>query len=113
IKSLHESEYRKILKVQFKVCRGMASVTAVPDRLDIEEADTRELDAIGAEGLEVSVPARGSARTVIRDMLKHLCSAISYGGARSLRELKERFWSNPEQYLIRLTEASKIESLQR
>jgi hypothetical protein len=59
------------------------------------------------------VPARGSARTIIRDMLKHLCSAISYGGARSLRELKERFWSNPEQYLLKLSEAAKIESFQR
>ena len=113
LKSVLEPESHKIVKVPFKVFRGMASVTAVRDRLDLEEADVRELEAIGAEGLEVSVPARGSARTVIRDMLKHLCSAISYGGSRSLRELKERFWSSPEQYLIRLTEASKIESFHR
>ncbi|PYV52846.1 MAG: IMP dehydrogenase [Acidobacteria bacterium] len=113
LKSVLEPESHKIVKVPFKVFRGMASVTAVRDRLDLEEADVRELEAIGAEGLEVSVPARGTARTVIRDMLKHLCSAISYGGSRSLRELKERFWSSPEQYLIRLTEASKIESFHR
>jgi IMP dehydrogenase len=113
LKSVLEPESHKVVKVTFKVFLGMASITAVRDRLDLEEADTRELEAIGAEGLEVSVPARGSARTVIRDMLKHLCSAISYGGARTLRELKERFWSNPEQYLIRITESSKIESFQR
>jgi IMP dehydrogenase len=113
LKSVLEPESHKVVKVPFKVFRGMASVTAVRDRLDLEEVETRELEAIGAEGLEVSVPARGSARAVIRDMLKHLCSAISYGGARNLRELKERFWSNPEQYLIRLTDASKIESFQR
>jgi IMP dehydrogenase len=113
LKSVLEPESHKIVKVPFKVFRGMASVTAVRDRLDLEEADTRELEAIGAEGLEVSVPARGSARTVIRDMLKHLCSAISYGGTRSLRELKDQFWSSPDQYLIRLTEASKIESFHR
>lgn len=113
LKSVLEPESHKVVKVPFKVFRGMASVTAVRDRLDLEEADTRELEAIGAEGLEVSVPARGSARTVIRDMLKHLCSAISYGGVRTLRELKERFWSNPEQYLIRLTESSKFESFHR
>jgi hypothetical protein len=33
-----------------------------------------ELDAMGAEGTEISVPARGSARTVVREMIRHLCS---------------------------------------
>ena len=50
-----------------------------------------ELEAIGAEGIEVSVPARGSVRTVIHDMLKHLCSAVSYGGATSLDEWRRAF----------------------
>jgi hypothetical protein len=68
---------------------------------------------MGAEGLEVSVPARGSVRVVIHDMLKHLCSAISYGGAMSLRELQRTFWSDPERYLVRLSEASRVESFQR
>jgi IMP dehydrogenase/GMP reductase len=102
-----------MVKVPFKVFRGMASITAVRDRLDLEEAAPVELAEIGAEGLEVSVPARGSARTVIQEMLKHLCSAISYGGAMSLQELRERFWSNPEQYLIKLSTSSKGESFQR
>ena len=106
-------ESNKIVQVPFKVFRGMASLAAVRDRLDLEEADPRELEAIGAEGLEVSVPARGSARTVIRDMLKHLCSAVSYGGAGSLQELRATFWANPEQYLVRLTEASRGESFKR
>jgi len=59
------------------------------------------------------VPARGSARVVINDMLKHLCSAISYGGARSLQELKRQFWSQPEKYLVKLTAASRVESFHR
>ena len=49
------------------------------------------------------MPARGSVRPVIHDMLKHLCSAISYGGARSLGELQEMFRKDPERYVIRLT----------
>lgn len=106
-------ESQKIVKVPFKVFRGMASIGAIRDRLDLEDVDPRELEAMGAEGLEVSVPARGSARTVIHDMLKHLCSAISYGGAQSLQDLRQRFWSHPEQYLVRLTEPSRIESFQR
>ena len=73
----------------------MASIGAVRDRLDLEEADPRELEALGAEGLEVSVPARGSVRAVIHDMLKHLCSSISYAGARSLSEFRQQFWSTP------------------
>lgn len=57
-----EPESQKVVKVPFKVFRGMASITAVRDRLDLEDADAREVEAIGAEGLEVSVPARESAR---------------------------------------------------
>jgi IMP dehydrogenase len=106
-------ESQKIVQVPFKVFRGMASIGAVRDRLDLEEADPLELEAIGAEGLEVSVPARGSVRTVVHDMLKHLCSAVSYGGARSLQELRERFWANPHEYLVRLSEAARLESFQR
>lgn len=104
---------QKIVQVPFKVFRGMASIGAVRDRLDLEEADPRELEAIGAEGLEVSVPARGSVRGVIRDMLKHLCSAISYGGATSLHELREQFWANPDRFLVKLSAASRAESYRR
>ena len=104
---------QKVVQVPFKVFRGMASLAAVKDRLDLEEADAHEVEALGAEGLEVSVPARGSVRTVIQDMLKHLCSSISYGGAASLRELREEFMASPEKYLIRLSTASRHESFTR
>jgi hypothetical protein len=46
-------------------------------------------------------------------MLKHLCSAISYGGARSLLELRQKFRDSPEQYLVKLSDASRVESFQR
>lgn len=104
---------QKVVQVPFKVFRGMASLAAVKDRLDLEEADAHEVEALGAEGLEVSVPARGSVRSVIHDMLKHLCSSISYGGASSLHELRERFTANPERYLVRLSTASRHESFTR
>jgi IMP dehydrogenase len=113
LKSVLMPESQKIVQVPFKVFRGMASIGAIRDRLDLEDADTRELEAIGAEGLEVSVPARGSVRTVIHNMLKHLCSAISYGGARSLQELREKFRDSPEQFLVKLSDASRVESFQR
>jgi IMP dehydrogenase len=106
-------ESQKVARVPFKVFRGMASVSAVRDRLDLEEADAAELEALGAEGIEVSVPARGSVRAILHDMLRHLCSAISYGGAGTLREFRETFWSNPERYLLTLSRASQTESFER
>ena len=88
-------------------------MAAVRDRLDLEDADPGELEAIGAEGIEVSVPARGSVRPVLNDMLKHLCSAISYGGASSLGEFQSAFWAAPERFLIKLSAAGKRESFER
>ena len=106
-------ESNRSVKVPFKVFRGMASLQAIVDRLDVEDASAADVEALGAEGMEISVPARGSVRPVIRDMLKHLCSAISYGGARSLAELQDLFRREPERYVIRLTESSRRESFDR
>jgi IMP dehydrogenase len=106
-------ESQKIVQVPFKVFRGMASIAAVRNRLDLEEADAHEIEALGAEGLEVSVPARGSVRRVLHDMLKHLCSSISYGGAISLSGLKEEFQANPGRFLVKLSASSRVESFQR
>ena len=61
----------------------------------------------------MSVPARGSVRPIVRDMLKHLCSAISYGGAASLAELRQRFVADPSRYVIRLSRAARHESYER
>jgi IMP dehydrogenase len=112
-KSVLLPESQKVVKVPFKVLRGMASIEAVKDRLDVEEADIVDLQAIGVEGIEVSVPERGSVRPIIREMIKHLCSAISYGGGRSLAEIKQRFSADPAQYVIRLSEAARRESYER
>ena len=106
-------ESNKTVRVPFKVFRGMASLQAIVDRLDVEDADAAAVEALGAEGMEISVPARGSVRPVLRDMLKHLCSAISYGGASSLRELQDMFRTDPARYAIRLTESSRRESFER
>lgn len=112
-KSVLLPESQKTVKVPFKVLRGMASLEAIRDRLDVEDADRVELEAIGAEGMEISVPARGSARTIIREMIKHLCSSISYGGAASLAELRQMFWADPQQYLIKQSASARRESYER
>lgn len=106
-------ESNKTVRVPFKVFRGMASLQAIVDRLDVEDAEAADVEALGAEGMEISVPARGSVRSVLADMMKHLCSAISYGGAKSLSDLTQQFRATPERYVIRLTESSRRESFDR
>jgi IMP dehydrogenase len=112
-KSVVMSEGNRTVKVPFKVLRGMASIHAIRDRLDVEDADNVDIEALGAEGTEVSVPARGSVRPIINDILRHLCSSISYGGARSLIELKTLFWQDPSRYLVKLSASAKRESYER
>ena len=107
------AESQKTVHVPFKVFRGMASLQAIVDRLDVEDAEAADVEALGAEGMEVSVPARGSVRPLLRDLVKHLCSAISYGGARSLSENQEMFRKNPERYVIRLSDSGRRESFDR
>jgi len=106
-------DVQKVVHVPFKVLRGMASIGAIRDRLDVEDIDATELQSLGAEGLETSVPARGSARPVIAKMVRHLCSSVSYGGASSLAELKQRFWADPGRYVVRLSGAARDESYDR
>ena len=112
-KSVLLPESGKSVKVPFKVLRGMASIEAIRDRLDVEDADKVELEEIGAEGMEISVPSRGSARTIVRDMLKHLCSSISYGGANTLAGLREAFWGDPAAYVIKQSASARRESYER
>jgi IMP dehydrogenase len=106
-------DQQRSVKVPFKVLRGMASIQAIRDRLDVEDDEVVDLEAIGAEGTEVSVPARGSVRPIIQDILKHLCSSISYGGAKSLGELKQMFRGDPMRYLVKLSASAKKESYER
>ncbi|MFN2447063.1 MAG: IMP dehydrogenase [Vicinamibacterales bacterium] len=106
-------EAQRTVKVPFKVLRGMASIQAIRDRLDVEDADSVDIEALGAEGTEVSVPARGSVRPIVQDILRHLSSSVSYGGVTSLTELRERFWDDPFRYLQKLSASAKRESYER
>jgi IMP dehydrogenase len=107
------AESQKTVHVPFKVFRGMASLQAIVDRLDVEDAEAADVEALGAEGMEVSVPARGSVRPLLRDIVKHLCSSISYSGAKSLSDMQEMFRKDPERYVIRLSEPGRRESFDR
>ena len=112
-KSVMLPDAQRTVKVPFKVLRGMASLQAIRDRLDVEDADNADVEALGAEGMEVSVPARGSVRPIIQDILRHLCSSISYSGANSLSEIKQMFWEDPSRFLIKVSAAGRRESYER
>jgi IMP dehydrogenase len=112
-KSVVLPESQKVVRVPFKVFRGMASIGAMVDRLDVEDADSVDFETLGAEGLEVSVPLRGSVRPIIAGMLKHLSSSISYGGAAGLAELKNLFRERPGDYITKLSAAARRESFDR
>jgi len=112
-KSVVLPDQQRSVKVPFKVLRGMASIQAIRDRLDVEDDEVVDLEALGAEGTEVSVPARGSVRPIVQDILKHLCSSISYGGARSLDDLRQMFRADPLRYLVKLSASAKRESYER
>jgi IMP dehydrogenase len=106
-------DQQRSVKVPFKVLRGMASIQAIRNRLDVEDEEGLDVEALGAEGTEVSVPSRGSVRPIVQDILKHLCSSISYGGARSLDELRQMFRADPLRYLVKLSASARRESYDR
>ncbi len=80
---------------KYKVFRGMASAEA-------------QLSAIGnvsvAEGVETTVPYKGSLESVIEEFKGGIGSGLSYTGAHNLMELHE------ESMFIKVTQASLSES---
>jgi IMP dehydrogenase len=91
---------------QVKVYRGMASEGAAIDRfrrltLGIDE---NTFDARVPEGIETVVPYRGSVTEVVFELVGGLRSSMSYLGAHSLAEFRER------ATFVRITDAGLRES---
>jgi IMP dehydrogenase len=92
---------------QYKIVRGMASLTANVARKEIEldgELDPEEWEEVVPEGVEAVVPYRGEVADILHQLLGGLRSGMSYGGASTLEELH----ANAE--FIRITDAGKEES---
>ncbi|MCS7117287.1 MAG: IMP dehydrogenase [Thaumarchaeota archaeon] len=92
-----------------KVYRGMASFYAMLSR-DLKERGEVELDEVAdysymAEGIEAYVDYRGSAVEVLRQLVAGLRSGMSYLGARTLKEMRER------AVFVKISEAGYRESL--
>lgn len=69
---------------QYKISRGMASLTAAISRPGAKE----DLSKITPEGVEAKVPYRGPVRDVISKYIGGLRSGMSYGNAITIRELR-------------------------
>ncbi len=85
---------------QYKISRGMASLTASLSRPDAKESASQ----ITPEGIEARVPYRGPVQNIINNFIGGLKSGMSYGNAKNLDELR----ANAE--FIRITPAGVIES---
>lgn len=70
---------------QYKISRGMASLTAALSRPDAKEKHHQ----ITPEGIEARVPYRGPVKNIIARYLGGLKSGMSYGNAKTISELKE------------------------
>ncbi|MDD5468029.1 MAG: IMP dehydrogenase [Anaerolineales bacterium] len=92
---------------QFKVVRGMASLSANIARKEIEklgEIDPDEWESVIPEGVEALVPYRGRVADILYQLVGGLRSGMSYAGAETLPQL----WENAE--FIRITPAGQLES---
>lgn len=80
---------------KFKVVRGMASLGATIGRQVSENdngesaEDQEDWDKVVPEGVEAVVPYRGEVSDVIHQLVGGLRSGMSYGGAKTLKELQE------------------------
>ncbi|MDO8669500.1 MAG: IMP dehydrogenase [Candidatus Buchananbacteria bacterium] len=70
---------------QYKISRGMASLTAALSRPDSKEKHHQ----ITPEGIEARVPYRGPVKDVISRYLGGLKSGMSYGNARTISDLRD------------------------
>lgn len=89
---------------QFKWYRGMASLWASAERRDGPQ-DDELLSEIVPEGIEALVPYRGRAAAVLAQLIGGLRSGMSYCGATTVPELRER------ARFIRMTDAGVRESM--
>jgi IMP dehydrogenase len=98
-----------------KIYRGMTSPQAVFEAL-YDDAATDAVEAAldtPAEGQEVQVPYKGSVLDILHRIRGHLCSAVSYGGALALEEVRARVVADPMRYLVPLSESARRESYDR
>ncbi len=92
---------------RYKVSRGMASLQANVARKVREgegEITQEEIEDYVSEGVDASVPYRGSAREILHQLIGGLQSGMSYSNAHTVEELHEK------AVFVRITEVGIAES---
>jgi IMP dehydrogenase len=92
---------------RYKASRGMASLQATLSRKTREgegEITKEEIEDYVSEGVEATVPYRGSAREMLKQLVGGLQSGMSYTNAHSIEELHEK------AILVRMTPVGLRES---
>ena len=91
---------------QYKVVRGMASLSANVERrvVDKGKVEEEEWGEIVAEGVEAVVPYRGELADMLHQIIGGLRSGMSYAGAKTIEQL----WHAAE--FVRITGAGREES---
>jgi IMP dehydrogenase len=92
---------------QYKVIRGMASLTANVSRKEIERQREIEADEWGEvvpEGVEAVVPYRGGVEDILHQLVGGVRSGMSYAGAETIAQLQDK------AEFIRITAAGGKES---
>lgn len=85
---------------QYKISRGMASLTAALSRPNAKE----KIEQVTPEGVEARVPYRGPVKNVINQYIGGLRSGMSYGNAYNLKELQKN------AKFVRITHSGMTES---
>lgn len=89
---------------KYKLTRGMASLMANAERQLKDKNVKKDLESYAAEGVEAVVPYRGSAQSLIDQLVSGVRSGFSYSGAHSVAEM----WEKSE--FVQITSASLTES---
>ncbi len=78
---------------KYKLIRGMASLEAAIVRSNKEGKTEKDFDQVVPEGVEATVPYRGSVKETLTQLTGGLRSGMSYCGARTIPEMwtKARF----------------------
>ena len=92
---------------RYKIVRGMASLSANVARKEIDMQDRLEDDELAEvvpEGVEAVVPYRGDVAEILHQLIGGLCSGMSYCGAKTLEELRDK------AEFVRITSSGRAES---
>ncbi|MBI5065498.1 IMP dehydrogenase [Candidatus Woesearchaeota archaeon] len=89
---------------KYKIIRGMASLEAAMVRSKKEGKIEKEFDQVVPEGVEATVPYRGSVKDLITQLVGGLRSGMSYCGSKSIPEM----WQKAE--FIKITSSGWKES---